>query len=188
MTISTLTVNNVDYSAYVSIVEADMYFSLDPDHPWNSVADDSKKIYLVNSTRRIDLLRYKSVKEVETQALKFPRKDFGLPEDIELATIFLANIIREDPTQAFVASSNARVSRVKAGPVDIEFYPTSDIEFTNTENSIVDPTVRALLVPYLAVGLPIDDSVATGVGVAYGTGVRSSFEYINKYNRYDTNY
>ena len=187
MSIEVFTINAIEYTGYVDLAEADAYYSLNVDHAWNSLADDVQKVLIINATRRIDLLRYKSTRTVKTQETKFPRKEYGLPEDVELACILLASIINEDPTQQFVVDSNANVSRVKAGPVDIEFYKTIDVELKNAENSIVDPTIRALLAPYLATGLPADN-VASSVGAAYGTGARSFFEDRRRYHRYDTNY
>ena len=188
MTIEVYTVNGLKYSGYVSLAEAGNYYSLDVDHAWNALTDDVRKVLIINATRRIDLLRYKSVKTVETQETKFPRKDYDLPYDVELACILLANIINEDPTQQFVADANASVQRVKAGPVEIEFYQTIDVELKNAENSIVDPTIRALLAPYLATSLPIDNSAASSVGASYGTGACSFFEDSRRYHRYDINH
>ena len=188
MTIEVYDINGTNYSAYDTLEEANVYFSLEAEHAWNALEDDVKKILLIIATRRIDLLRYRSTKEVETQVLKFPRKEFGLPDDVELATILLANIINTDATQQFVADSNAAVKRVKAGPIDIEFYQTIDVELKNAENSIVDPTIRALLAPYLATNLPASESGVSAVGGAYGTGACSSFEDDKRYYRYDMGY
>lgn len=187
------------YYSYSTVEEADKYFSLQT-NDWNSISSDTdkKKILLVNATRRIDLLRFKSdpIKPINPkiimysdsstkQPLKFPRVGYDLPYDIELACIILAGLINDDPEEQFVTDVNLSVKRIKAGPIDIEFYPTVDIDLVSEERSIADPTIRALLTPYLALGIT---SVITGVdtleaGAAFGTGGKSMFDDLYRYPR-----
>jgi len=183
MTIETYTINTKEYNAYVTLMEADKYFCLDIDHSWNSLTEERKSALLVSATRRIDLLRFKSEKSEPDQPLKFPRKAYDLPYDIELATILLANNINIDATQQFVADSNSSIKRVQAGSVEVEFFQTFDIEIKDEENSITDPTIRALLAPYLTTGIPSEDIDI--VGCAFGTDEKSHFADINRYYIYD---
>lgn len=180
MTIETYTINSQEYYAYVEIAEADKYFSLESDNTWNNLEDEQKSILLVLAARRIDLLRFKSQKSEEDQPLKFPRKQFDLPYDIELANILLADNINSDATQQFVADSNSNIKRVQAGSVEVEFYQSFDVELRDEENSITDPTIRALLAPYLTTGLPTEEVIPTGC--AFGTDSESHFTDIDRYH------
>lgn len=199
MTITRYDINSQHYYSYSMFEEADKYYSL-LTHDWNDIStEDEKKILLINATRRIDLLRFKENPEKEykpklvqaagNQPLKFPRTRYGLPYDIELATIVLAGNILGDPSQFFASSSATNLKRVKAGPIDIEFYETVNIELSEGELSITDPTLRALLGPYIVV----DDSASSGItdeilaaGCSFGTDEESSFADRDKYHRWLT--
>ena len=199
MTIARYDINSQHYYSYAMVEEADKYYSL-LTHDWNNIAEASEKqILLINATRRIDLLRFKATPEKEykpklvqaagNQPLKFPRVGYGLPYDIELATIVLAGNILGDPSQFFVSTTNTNLKRVKAGPIDIEFYETVDISLTDGELSISDPTLRALLSPYIV----IDDTTSSGTsdeilggGCSFGTDEESSFADRDKYHRWLT--
>ena len=187
-----------DFSSYVSVEEANVYYSLDPDHGWNQITkadpDDPsqqiedvqrKEVLLINATRRIDLLHFISAKSEPDQELKWPRINYGLPYDIELATILLANILRTDPAQQFVTSANARLKLVKAGSVEIEYYEpaTLDIDNIELEQTISDPTIRAILAPYLSTGVPVSSADIADYGAAYGTDSESMFTELYRYRR-----
>lgn len=199
MTITRYDINSQHYYAYSSVGEGDKYYSLIT-NDWNDITEtDRKKILLINATRRIDLLRFKStpvkeykpklVQATSSQPLKFPRVGYDLPYDIELATIILAGSIHGDVTGQFISSVNTNLKRIKAGPIDIEFYETVDIELAEAELSIIDPTLRALLAPYI-----ISDNISTGAstdevlggGCSFGTDEESSFADRNKYHRWVT--
>ena len=198
MTITRYDINSQAYYAYSSFEEADKYYSL-TEHTWKDIAEtERKEILLINATRRIDLLRFKSSPEKEykpklvmaagNQPLKFPRVEYGLPYDIELAAIILAGNIHVDPTQSLIASTNTNLKRVKAGPIDIEFYETINIELTDGELSIVDPTIRALLGPYIVVDnvTSSDTGEILAAGCSFGTGEKSSFADRDRYHRWIT--
>ena len=199
MTITRYDINSQHYYSYAMFEEADKYYSL-TEHTWKDITEeDRKKILLINATRRIDLLRFKSTPEKEykpklvqavgSQPLKFPRVGYGLPYDVELAAIILAGNIHVDPTQSLVASTNTNLKRVKAGPIDIEFYETVNIELTEGELSIVDPTIRALLGPYIVLDDAPSDTDTEGVlggGCSFGTDEESSFADRDKYHRWVT--
>ena len=183
MTIETFTINGEEYQSYVTVEEADTYFSLDSDHPFLALANNEKQVLLVAATRRIDLLHFKGSKQDADQFLKWPRSPYGFPYDIELATILWANILRTDSTQENVAAANANISRIRAGSVEVYFFKATDIELLGEELTIADPTIRSLLAPYLAADDVQSDSTA-GIGGAFGTSGRSIFTTPNRYERY----
>ena len=173
MTLEAFTINATEYQSYDTVEEADNYFALDDEHAWNALTDDEKKVLLIGSTRRIDLQRFKGTKETEDQITKFPRSPYGLPYDVELATILLANILHTDSTQGLRAVTNPYVQRIRAGSVEVYFFKSNDLDLLSEEQAILDPTIRALLKPYLAETEIVDNSVVTGE--AFGTDGESYF-------------
>ena len=64
MTISTITIETVDYVSYASVAEADAYLNVDPvrESTWEALDTDGKGKKLVAATRRLDLLSWQGEK------------------------------------------------------------------------------------------------------------------------------
>ena len=185
MTIETFTINGEDYQSYVTVEEADVYYGLDSDHPFLQLTEAEKQVLLVGATRRIDLLHFKGSKQNSDQFLKWPRSPYGFPYDIELATILWANILRTDTSQENVAAANPNISRIRAGSVEVYFFKPTDVDLLGEELTIADPTIRALLAPYLAESDVQGDDDTSGVGGAFGTDGKSLFgDRLYRYERY----
>ena len=64
MTLTTLTVDSIDYQSYASLTEANEYLRVEPTlyGGWNGLSDTEKSIRLISATRRIDLLPWQGHK------------------------------------------------------------------------------------------------------------------------------
>lgn len=173
----TITVNEVarDYQSYVSVEEAVTYYSLEDGHAFVALTEVEQQVLLVGATRRIDLAHFKGCKEDEDQFTKFPRTPYGLPYDIELATILLAEIIRTDPTASTPGGFNANIQRIRAGSVEVYFFEPDNKTLIGEEFAIEDPTIRALLRPYIAISDIKTETETIGTGGAFGTDGVSTF-------------
>ena len=136
MSITTITINTIDYIAYASLVEANIYLAADPTRSaaWNALTDDQKSINLVAATRRLDLLEYSGEKTGgRTQEREWPRTgatcdgvDIGtttdVPIEIQNATALLAGSITLDATASNAGTSGSNIERVKAGSAEVQFF------------------------------------------------------------------
>lgn len=181
MTISTITISTVNYTAYASVAEADPYLAVDPVRAaaWAALTTDQKGGYLVAATRRLDLLNWMGTKTGDegTQVNAWPRTSVSyedgtavstteVPPEVENATILLAGSIARTNSVADAGTSGSNKKRLKAGSAEIEYFkPTSGV-------ALQDETVWGLVKQFLD-GLRV--STATG-GYASGTGGTSSFE------------
>ena len=183
MTIATFTINGTDYMSYVDITEINEYYGLDDQHVIYVLTEDEKKVLAIAATRRIDLLHYKGCKSDEAQFTKWPRDPYGMPYDIELATILLMNLIHTDIAFGKVGANNPNIQRIRAGSVEVYYFKPSDVDLLGEALSITDPTVRSLLESYITTSETIKQE-STSAGVAYGTGGVSLFkDFPNRYNR-----
>lgn len=71
------TVGGANSNSYVTLAEAEAYFADRPDSDnWNTLPDnDTKNIYLIHATRRLEQEDYLGTRTTTTQRLKFPRDD-----------------------------------------------------------------------------------------------------------------
>ena len=110
MTITTITLSSVDYTAYASVAEADVYLGADPylSEGWADLGDDDKGRRLIAATRRLDLLPWAGQQAGgRTQVSTWPRAglyypdgaalpDDVLPIEIQTATILLSGDLEYD--------------------------------------------------------------------------------------------
>ncbi len=75
-------------TTYISVSDADVYFSGRLDHDiWDAASPDDKLRALITATRLIDRLNFSGDKSVSTQDLEFPRgTDTDYPKSIKIAT------------------------------------------------------------------------------------------------------
>lgn len=136
MTISTITINAVDYTAYSSVSQADAFLAVDATRAttWASKTDDEKGALLVQATRRLDLLAWGGEKTGgDAQVNQWPRtgatyasggevSTSEIPQGVEDATILLAGSIALKASAGDQSGSGSNVSRVKAGSTEVEFF------------------------------------------------------------------
>jgi len=137
MSITTITIETVDYTSYASVAEADSYLNIDPvrEATWEALTDDQKGKYLVAATRRLDLLTWQGTKTGgdDVQENAWPRtgvsyKDGSavstseVPQELENATIILAGSIALDTTKADYGTSGSNLSEVGAGSAKVKFF------------------------------------------------------------------
>lgn len=141
MSISTITIGAVNYTAYASVSEADEYLAVDPVRgaTWTALTADEKGARLVAATRRLDLLDWAGSKTGDegTQENAWPRTGLTYPDgtavstsevpiEVENATILLAGTIAIDAKNANAGTSGTNTKRLKAGSAEIEYFrPTS---------------------------------------------------------------
>lgn len=182
MTISTITISAVNYTAYASVAEADAYLAVDPTRSatWAALSTDVKGQYLVAATRRLDQLDWAGTKtgDEDTQDNAWPRtgvaykdgtavSDSEVPQAVEDATVLLAGSIALTPAQSNAGTSGSNQKRLKAGSAEIEFFrPTTGV-------ALQDETAFALIRCFLA-GQGVQ-SGSTG-GLSSGTGADSTFK------------
>ena len=192
MSLSVITINAEDYTAYASVSEADIALAVDPVRmtAWSARNDDSKGIHLIAATNRLDLLSWQGSKTGgSAQVNAFPRSglsydddtpvpDNAVPRDLERATILLAGSIASTPAQANAGTSGRAISRVKAGSAEVEFFRQQE---TVTGKPVQDETVFELIRQWLQ---GRDSSSASGA-MASGTDGCSHFAQTNPYGRTD---
>jgi len=181
MSISTITINAIDYIAYASVAEADAYLAVDPVRgaAWDVLTDDQKGARLVSATRRLDLLAWAGEKTGgASQENAWPRTgvtypdgtavpDDEVPLEVENATILLAGTINLTASAANAGTSGNNKKRVKAGSAEVEYFrPT-------TGTQLQDDTAFALVRIFL--GSQSAMTTASLGARATGTCEESSF-------------
>lgn len=137
MTLSTITLNAIDYVSNASVAEADAYLAIDPVRggPWALLSVDEKGAFLVSGTRRLNPLSWEGTKTngEGTQVDAFPRTgvtyDDGtevstteVPVEVENATILTAGSTAIDPTVSGAGTSGSNNKKLKAGSAEIEYF------------------------------------------------------------------
>lgn len=87
----------IGINSYVTLEEANEYLdnnyistSLER-NKWNSLTDDDKEIYLIDSAKSLNGLKYKGRKQLDGQYLAFPRVNNILPGYINIPVYMLQN-------------------------------------------------------------------------------------------------
>jgi len=157
MSLTTITINTVDYVSNVSLAEANEVLAVDPIRgtAWAALTDDEKGARLVAATRRLNLISWAGTKTnaEEVQSDAFPRTGLSypdgtavstteVPQAVSDATALMAGTIAVDATAAAAGTSASNQKRVKAGSAEVEFFrPTAG-------TPIQDETVWALILPF----------------------------------------
>jgi hypothetical protein len=88
------TLQGASSNSYVTLAEANTYFETTPESStWDDKTDDQKNRAIISATRFLDVLKYYGKRCTETQALKWPRKDFTV-DTVELACTFIPDEIK----------------------------------------------------------------------------------------------
>lgn len=171
MSISTITIDTVDYTSYASVAEADAYLRVDAARysTWNALATDAKGAYLIQATRRLDMLFWTGTKTGGgSQENAWPRssltyQDDGsavstseVPQQVENATALLAGSIALDETAGDQGSSSGNTKTVKAGSASVTFF-----RFTEG-GPLQDTSALALVKQWLESGGSFTGAYSTG--------------------------
>jgi hypothetical protein len=156
MSLSTVTINTINYVVYATVAEADARLAVDPTRAaaWTALTDDKKAANLVAATRRMDLLSYTGEKAGGvTQENEWPRTgatcdgeavtSTDVPIELENATILTAGSITLSPSNANSGNSGSNIKRVAAGSANVEFFqPTLGVAL---QDETAHELVRCLL-------------------------------------------
>ncbi len=141
MSLTTFTINSVNYQSYATVAEADGYLAVDISRAaaWAALDVPTKESRLVESTRRLDRFTWIGEKTdpIPTQTTEFPRTgltdknglavpEATVPQEVEDATIIQAGDIvlsGDSPDEGSTADNN---KRLKAGSVEIERFRPVD--------------------------------------------------------------
>ena len=127
MSLTTITINGVDYPIYATIAEADTYLAIDlaRSEAWSTLDEAGKGQRLAAVTRRMDGLRWIGRRASETQATAWPRMGMTpepsapIPPELEQATILLAGALAVD------LSGEGQVREVQServGPMAVTYF------------------------------------------------------------------
>ena len=129
MSLTTITINGMDYPSYATAAEANPYLAIDlaRSEAWSTLDEAGKGQRLAAATRRMDGLRWIGRRASETQVTAWPRMGMTpepsapIPPELEQATILLAGDL------AVNLSGEGQVREVQServGPIATTyFYP-----------------------------------------------------------------
>lgn len=191
MTLTTITINTVDYVAYAGRVEVNSYLNVEPvrSEAWNALTDDdaTRGPFVIAGTRRLNLLSWSGEKTGGAAQLNaFPRtglyyadgtavSSVEVPQEIEDATALLAGSINLDNETADSGTSGDNVKSAKAGSVNVAFFKSEKIA-----KALQDESAFTLIQQWLA-----SSGVSAAVGGLY-TGdacAESTFDDIDNWGR-----
>ena len=185
MSLTTITINSMDYPSYATIAEADTYLAIDlaRSEAWSTLDEAGKGQRLAAVTRRMDGLRWIGRRASETQATAWPRLDMTptpsapIPPELEQATILLAGDLTVDPSGAPASASAASggIQSERIGPKAVTYFSRRQAR-TAANTPIADTSALALVRQWLEAS-----SIASPV--ATGTDAQSEFVPRGRYGR-----
>ena len=154
------TLGGASANSYVTLADADAYFETVPDSTdWASKSTDQKNRALISATRWIDVLSFYGKRCSETQALKWPRKEYEvdgielactlIPFGIEVATYELARALAND-TDAITGSTGTTgiYDQVELGELKVRYKSSSMTPGVINNVFDVYPWLQSYLGPY----------------------------------------
>jgi hypothetical protein len=136
------TVGGSDSTSFVTVEEADAYFSVHPfGENWFELDQSQKESYLMMSTRSISALCWTGQATSPDQALAWPRvgmvsttgypiPDNVIPKEIKYMTMELAFRTYSEGSTGSSSTGDQGLKRVKAGSVEVEYFNPGDVETT----------------------------------------------------------
>ena len=177
MTLTDINYSGEVYKSYASLTEANRILAVDTTRfsAWDPLDDAAKNRFLIAATERLDLETWQGEKTGgAAQHNAFPRTgltyedgtdipDNVIPDDLARATALLAGTLAVTPSAASVGSQSARnVSRVKAGPVEVQFEE-SEGDRSAPDDPIADGAVHKLIRRWLGSRLAPTPGLVTGL-------------------------
>lgn len=108
-------------NSFVTLEDAQVYFEerYDSDK-WFTLDEEEKEKLLITASKRINLFDFVGVKEVETQAMAFPR-DFGTPQDIKDAVCEEAIVLAEKSGTIHSDNQKMGISSISLGAGSVSY-------------------------------------------------------------------
>lgn len=151
--VGSISVRGNEYPIYGTFDRATEYFAphISGDTYLDAEFSDKQKA-LITARRLIDQQNYLGSPAVSTQTTAFPRgSDTAVPIAIETAQYEIALLLLGDPEFFNADTTGSNEKRLKAGPVEIEFFSrTSD-----GSAPIFPPQIDRLLKPYLGSSISV---------------------------------
>ena len=111
----TITIDGVDYAAYQSVENADLYLRVSRfNAAWKALSEDDRGARLVRVSRRLDQLFW--ISGFQTQAERFA------DQRVKNATSLFAAITIEDPESVEPGEESVPLDTVQAGDTSITFH------------------------------------------------------------------
>ena len=145
---------NQNSTSYLSVADATNYLNnLGKGTAFDALTNEQKQSYLMQATLFIDKeFCFAITKRKETQALQFPQAvEPHLPENIKIATIELAEIIRNGNLFYSPGEKETFVSERKVGPITTKFTKATEIDGPQTKSKQKNKLdfVKELLSPFI---------------------------------------
>lgn len=191
MSLTTITINTIEYVAFASLAEVNNYLNVEPvrSEAWNALTDDdvTRGPFIISGTRRLNLLSWAGEKTGgAAQQNAWPRTglthadgtavaDDEVPQEIEDATALLAGSINIDTATADSGTSGDNVKSAAAGSVNVSFFKSSKIG-----KVLQDESAFTLISQWLA-----SSGVSAQVGGLYtgDAAAESTFDNIDQWGR-----
>ena len=154
------TLGGASANSYVTLADANSYFETVPDSStWVDKTDDQKNRAIISATRWIDALSFYGDRCSETQALKWPRKDYKvdgielactlIPVGIKVATYELARALAND-TDAITGTTGTTglYDEVELGELKVKYKDSSMTPGVINNVFDVYPWLQSYLGPY----------------------------------------
>lgn len=127
-----VSISGVDYNAYETLENADLYLAASlAAVAWLDADDDTKGKGLIGAVRWLESLTWKGEKTDAANALAFPRTGItvngvavdenSIPQGIIYGYYEIAGALLEDPT-LFTSLSDPGIRSMAAGPVNVSFF------------------------------------------------------------------
>ena len=175
MSLTTITINGMDYPSYATAAEANTYLAiyLARSEAWSTLDEAGKGQRLAAATRRMDGLRWIGRRASETQVTAWPRMGMTpepsapIPPELEQATILLAGDL------AVNLSGEGQVREVQServGPMAVTYF------YRRAAPRLLGADALGLVSQWL-------EGPSIAAPVATGTDARSVFTPRDRYGR-----
>ena len=181
MSLTTITINSMDYPSYATIAEADTYLAIDRarSEAWSTLDETVKGQRLAAATRRMDGLGWAGRRASEAQATAWPRMGMTpepsapIPPELEQATILLAGGLAAGLVDASGDGSEAAIQSERLGPFAATyFHPRRQ----SRVERLLGADALALVSQWL-------EGPSIAAPVATGTDGESAFTHRDRYGR-----
>lgn len=147
------TVGGPDSTSFVTVEEADAYFTSHPfGEPWLEYDESQKESYLMMSTRTLSAQCWTGQATSPDQALAWPRMGMIgtngypipsdiIPREIKYMTLEMAFRTASEGSTASSSVADQSLKRVKAGSVEVEYFNPQDV---TTAFSLVPTDIKQL--------------------------------------------
>ena len=140
---------------YITLAEADAYFATTLNNSaWDALSDATKEITIKSATRKLETLIYTGVKQVDTQALEFPRyygnsHYDGTPTEVKNACAEIALSLYNNQNNKALEAQALGISSMSLGNESYSFDTAS------SASSIINQDASSYLNKWTAKGVKI---------------------------------